>query len=145
MYGKGYGMPSSHAQFMSFFGVYLTLFLIVRHTPGATSHLVVRMVVLAVLAVGAVAVAASRIYLNYHTLKQVLVGSTAGVVCAVGWFAVTSFLREQGWIEWGLEMGIARLVRLRDLVVSEDLAEAGWLRWEEKRKLRRKAAMEKSH
>jgi len=30
MHGKGYGMPSSHAQFMCYFAVYLSLWLLVR-------------------------------------------------------------------------------------------------------------------
>ncbi|KFX87335.1 hypothetical protein V490_08336 [Pseudogymnoascus sp. VKM F-3557] len=33
MHGKGYGMPSSHAQFVTFFSVHLALFLLLRHTP----------------------------------------------------------------------------------------------------------------
>lgn len=33
MLGKGYGMPSSHAQFVAFFAVYLSLWMLVRHDP----------------------------------------------------------------------------------------------------------------
>ena len=33
MLGKGYGMPSSHAQFVAFFAVYLGLWVVVRHDP----------------------------------------------------------------------------------------------------------------
>ena len=75
------------------------------------------------------AVAASRIYLSYHTAKQVLVGYGAGAFSAIAWFLVTTLLRRQGWVEWGLSTEGARLLRMRDLVIEEDLAEAGWERW----------------
>lgn len=139
MNGKGYGMPSSHAQFVVYFAVYLSLFLFFRHVPvqrgsRTTSDLPGRITALFTLCFGSGIVAASRIYLNYHTPKQVLAGCAAGVACAFAWFLVTDFLRTTGWINWILDLRIARHFRIRDLVVSEDLAEAGWQRWEEKRK-----------
>jgi dolichyldiphosphatase len=48
---------------------------------------------------------------------------------AVGWFCVTGLARRWGWVEWGLETRLARSVRMRDLVVMEDVADAGWVRW----------------
>ncbi|KAJ5566808.1 hypothetical protein N7535_006114 [Penicillium sp. DV-2018c] len=142
IYGKGYGMPSSHAQFMTFFSVYLTLFLLFRHSQASASSypnvaVLLRILVMLGLCIGAAAVAASRIYLNYHTPKQVFAGCAAGFVCACGWFMITSLLRRSKWIEWTLDTTISRLVRVRDLVVSEDLAEAGWQRWESQRLKRR--------
>lgn len=138
MFGKGYGMPSSHAQFMTFFSVYLTFFLLFRHSKASASSypnvaVLLRFLVMLALCLGAAGVAASRIYLNYHTPKQVLAGCAAGFTCACGWFLITSVLRRTGWIEWGLELTVSRLMRVRDLVVSEDLAEAGWQRWETQR------------
>lgn len=140
MFGKGYGMPSSHAQFVSFFAIYLALFLIFRHTfTYSTSRVISNFTVRAILAftlcIGAAGVAISRIYLNYHTPRQVLVGCTAGTVLAVTWFCVTGFLRTHGWIDWALDLSVARFLRIRDLVVSEDLAEAGWQHWNTRRKL----------
>ena len=82
------------------------------------------------------AVAVSRIYLNYHTPKQVLVGCSAGGVCAVCWFIATDILRKTGWLDWVLDTELARAFRMRDLVVAEDLVDAGWARWEERRKKR---------
>ncbi|KAK5704444.1 hypothetical protein LTS12_028304 [Elasticomyces elasticus] len=125
MFGKGYGMPSSHAQFVAFFAIYLSLFLVFRHTftystSRVVSNFTVRVVLAFILCLGAASVALSRIYLNYHTPKQVM----------VGWF-----LRSHGWIDWTLELSVARFMRIRDLVVSEDLAEAGWQRWNMRRRL----------
>lgn len=139
MYGKGYGMPSSHAQFATFFSLSLTLFLLFRHTPHpSATHTPItfpqRVLLSGLALLCAGAVAASRIYLNYHTVKQVLVGSGAGAGSALAWFIVTGLVRREGWVEWALELEGLRLLRVRDLVVEEDLAEAGWQRWEERRK-----------
>lgn len=141
MYGKGYGMPSSHAQFVTFFSLTLALFLLYRHNPklsrAPTSTSLSQRALLSLAALlCAAAVAASRIYLNYHTGRQVLVGSAAGAFSAAAWFASTMWLRRSGLLEWGLDTEIAKLLRMRDLVVEEDLAEAGWQRWEERRRLR---------
>jgi dolichyldiphosphatase len=138
MHGKGYGMPSSHAQFVSFFSVTLTLFLLFRHVPHPTDthtpftfggRFLLSLVALAC----AGAVAASRIYLSYHTNKQVIVGVAAGAACAFVWFGFTTYLRRAGWIEWALETWIAKMLRIRDLVVQEDLVDSGWARWVERR------------
>lgn len=139
MHGKGYGMPSSHAQFVAFFSTSLALFLLFRHTPkpATVSHTpfsMIERVGLSVLAiVGAGLVACSRIYLNYHTTKQVLVGCFAGVLSAFGWFLVTSITRQAGLVQWCLDLYIVRLFRVRDLVVEEDLCQAGWEKWEAKK------------
>ncbi|KAL3471787.1 phosphatidic acid phosphatase type 2/haloperoxidase [Aspergillus californicus] len=137
MFGKGYGMPSSHAQFVAFFAVYLGLFLIFRHYPTPASQgRLLRVFGSLGICLCATAVAVSRIYLTYHTTRQVLAGCAVGAVFALVWFQFTGVLRSYGWIEWGLDHSVARFLRLRDLVVSEDLAEAGWQRWETKRMLK---------
>lgn len=67
--GKGYGMPSSHAQFVGYFSTYLVLFLLFRHDPykanTSTTHVPTPLwqrTILAVTAVvGALAVAQSRV------------------------------------------------------------------------------------
>ncbi|KAF2797439.1 DOLPP1 protein [Melanomma pulvis-pyrius CBS 109.77] len=138
MHGQGYGMPSSHAQFVTFFSLSLTLFLLFRHVPHPTEtrtpFTLFQRFMISILAIGcAAAVATSRIYLNYHTPKQVLVGCAAGAIFAFAWFGFTTYLRRSGWVEWGLETFLARLFRVRDLVIQEDLVDSGWARWEERR------------
>ena len=142
MSGKGYGMPSSHAQFAAFFAASLSLFLLLRHKPNpAKAHApmtFMQRLLLSVLAcLGGSAVAASRVYLNYHTPKQVLVGVGAGIVSAFLWFGITTAIRQLGIMDWFLETQISNLVRLRDLVTEEDLVDAGWERWRDVRKLKR--------
>lgn len=140
MYGKGYGMPSSHAQFVAYFSISLTLFLLLRHTPPAKrtpTHTPLSLSVrigLSVLAlINAGLVAWSRIYLNYHTPKQVFMGCVAGAVSGVGWFLITTALRRSGLLGWALDHPLSRAIRVRDLVVEEDLCQSGWEKWELKR------------
>jgi dolichyldiphosphatase len=141
MCGKGYGMPSSHAQFLTFFSLSLTFFLLLRQRPSPPVPLsptipfalppYVRKIVVSLGAMAvAAAVSASRVYLSYHTSKQVLVGCTAGAVSAVAWFAATEWARREGWVEWLLGWWVMKLARVRDLVVDEDVWESGWREWE---------------
>ncbi|EME48147.1 hypothetical protein DOTSEDRAFT_147397 [Dothistroma septosporum NZE10] len=139
MLGKGYGMPSSHAQFVAYFSAFLTLFLLFRHDPNnhphaSNTHLPIplwqRLGLAALSLVSAAAVAQSRIYLNYHTPKQVYIGIGAGVSCAAAWFVVTSAARRFGVVDKILELPLMRWLRFRDLVVHEGLEDAGWGRWE---------------
>ena len=139
MNGKGYGMPSSHAQFTAYFSLYLALFLLVRHrplpaSPSHTPFTLWQRALLSVIALlGTVVVAWSRIYLNYHTPQQVLVGCGAGAFSAIAWFVVTETARRAELLDWVLETRLARESRMRDLVVEEDLVAPGWERWERKR------------
>ncbi|PGH00670.1 dolichyldiphosphatase [Blastomyces parvus] len=137
MFGKGYGMPSSHSQFVAFFSLSLTLFLLIRHVPDlSTNHspstFTQRAALSALACVCAGAVAVSRVYLNYHTPKQVLAGCAAGVVCGISWFSFSSYLRREGWIDWALDTQLARMARMRDLLIQEDPVEAGWQRWRDR-------------
>jgi dolichyldiphosphatase len=168
---KGYGMPSSHAQFAAFWAVSLTLFLLFRHRPtvagsGAAAPLgargrgttdkvkgtweayahrpwavAERALLSAAGVLLAAAVAWSRIYLGYHTAKQVLAGAVAGTVCAVAWFGTTAVVRRAGLLDWALGSAPLRLWRIRDLVVEEDLAQAGWEKWEERRRRTREGVL----
>lgn len=132
-------MPSSHAQFTAFFSLSLTLFLLFRHhpLPASSSHtpftISQRALMSSFAILGAAIVAWSRIYLNYHTPQQVLVGCGAGALSAVAWFVATELVRRIGLLDWFLDTGVARLARMRDLVVQEDLVAPGWERWESKR------------
>ena len=158
MHGKGYGMPSSHSQFLGFFGVYISLFLLFRHrSPAAPSQLqktfpkfpipsstIQHAIVSFLFIILAGLVAISRIYLSYHTPRQVLVGSAAGTIAAFAWFAVTTWLRRSGWIDYFLDTTLAQALRVTDLVVEEDLLDSRWERWERKRPERRAKAVNKT-
>lgn len=149
MHGKGYGMPSSHAQFVAYFSTFLILFMLFRHDPhnhpsASKTHVPIPMWQRILLSIAAVvcagAVAQSRIYLKYHKPRQVYVGIAAGMLCAVAWFIVTGIARRNGVIDWLLDLPPARWARMRDLVIHEDLVDAGWERWEARRMKRSSAA-----
>lgn len=151
IHGKGYGMPSSHAQFVFFWSVAVALFLLVRHRPPRVirnNHrpwsFAERFLVSLGVQVIAAVVAWSRIYLGYHTPKQVLVGCLAGAVSAVAWFCITAVARQVGLLSWALEDPLVRWFRVRDLVVEEDLCQAGWEKWEYRRMASRQKNSEKS-
>lgn len=141
-------MPSSHAQFVAFWSVSCALFLLVRHRPvdtparlrgrgGASSSrpwsVAERVAVSAAAAALAALTAWSRVYLGYHTPRQVVAGCAAGLLSAVAWFVVVEAVRYTGWLAWALDTPPARTLRMRDLVVEEDPCQAGWEKWEEKR------------
>lgn len=164
--GKGYGMPSSHAQFCGYFAASVVLFVMLRHSPSARARvtdakartsatgaatedevplsevytlqlhhprLTHTLLSLAAIA-SAVVMAVSRVYLYYHTTKQVIVGTAVGVAFAVGWFGLTEVARRVGLIEWILELDLVRMARIRDLLCEEDLVEIGWQLSERKKR-----------
>lgn len=124
-------MPSSHAQYAFYFATYLSLFLLFRQTPSPNSHPILLTLLILL---SASAVAYSRIYLTYHTSSQVLVGCAAGAGCALAWFCATAMARWMGVVEGVLEGEVMRWLKMRDLVVEESLEEAGWERWENRRR-----------
>ncbi|CAK7209168.1 hypothetical protein SCUCBS95973_000359 [Sporothrix curviconia] len=152
----GYGMPSSHAQFAGFWALTITLFLLVRYgsqktrggavsaaTAGAgaapvatpwhkrTSMSLFERVAASIAAfVIAFFIAWSRVYLHYHTPRQVLVGFAAGLVVSAGWFGVTSVARYTGLLDWGLQLPPAQYLRFRDLALDEDPLQPGWEKWQ---------------
>ncbi|XP_065332921.1 dolichyldiphosphatase 1-like [Cloeon dipterum] len=87
-----YGMPSSHSQFMWFFALYCALFILIRlhhmnNSSALESFWKIGLVCSCILL--AIIVSFGRVYLNYHSWKQVLVGSAVGVAFAIFWFAMT--------------------------------------------------------
>lgn len=93
-YGE-YGMPSSHAQFMGFFTVYLILFICLRQKQTyrtSIAKLVRSLLVLMLVFVNAL-VCISRVYLSYHTMLQVVVGQILGITLgSTAFFMVIQFL-----------------------------------------------------
>lgn len=83
-----YGMPSSHTQCMAF-AAFLRVLLLARgfsHKRAVTR--VVGLLESAVLLMLAAAVAVSRVYLGYHTSRQVEVALVLGASFAIIWFLV---------------------------------------------------------
>lgn len=81
--GNGYGMPSSHTQFMAFFAFYSYLHIGKYFKRNKESRYI--LVLLAAL------VAYSRLYLGYHTVWQVAAGLMVGVFFAYTWWAARKY------------------------------------------------------
>ncbi|CAK7267089.1 hypothetical protein SEPCBS119000_002361 [Sporothrix epigloea] len=151
----GYGMPSSHAQFAGFWALTIALFLLVRYesrkptradtgsdqVSGTTAvmqpwhkrtslSLFERTAASIAAFVVAFSIAWSRVYLHYHTPRQVLVGFGAGLIVGAGWFGVTELARRTGLLDWGLQLPPAQYLRFRDRMLVEDPLQAGWERWQ---------------
>ncbi|KAJ3162714.1 Dolichyldiphosphatase 1 [Geranomyces michiganensis] len=106
--GNGYGMPSSHSQFVAFFAAYTVIYSVKRLKFG---HAVWKPLICASAILMALLVAYSRIRLRYHTPKQVLVGLTVGTLFALVWdiFAHSVLLPAID-----LDSAVARWLLLRD-------------------------------
>lgn len=134
--GKGYGMPSSHSQFMGFFAVYVSLYLSNR---GIRKHFFLRCTRVAIIIAVSTGVCVSRIFLAYHTVLQVLVGAIIGILYGTCWFWMFSVLRRYGVVDWTLDLRLSKYFWLKDTVL-DDALEQEWLLWNEARTKRPKSA-----
>ncbi|KAJ1891507.1 hypothetical protein LPJ66_006880 [Kickxella alabastrina] len=119
--GDGYGMPSSHSQFMGFFVVYVAMFLETRVTTKAAHKLIVQ--------VGAIALCVpiifSRVYLGYHTFLQVLGGSAVGLVAGFAWYQfIERVVYPSGIVDMFLDTAICKWLLIRDSQHVVDIAQA---------------------
>jgi membrane-associated phospholipid phosphatase len=82
--GDVYGMPSGHTQFQAFAAAYISLWALSGRWREPSALL--RWAVVAGCWASVACVGSSRLYLHYHTLRQVAVGGALGVVLATLWF-----------------------------------------------------------
>lgn len=109
-YGLTYGMPSAHSQFMGFFAAYF-MCNVWKRVPMKKNH---KLLVNGLLAVAAVLVAFSRVYLWYHSAQQVLVGLVVGVLAGVLFYPIVSVARDIGLVDWVLGWPIVRVFYVKD-------------------------------
>ncbi|KAI8822687.1 phosphatidic acid phosphatase type 2/haloperoxidase [Fimicolochytrium jonesii] len=106
--GKGYGMPSSHSQFVAYFAFYITIYAFTRFTFQSRAWK--PLITIAAMSMAGL-VAYSRIHLTYHTPPQVLVGLTCGALFAGLWFAFCNWVLAPAI---DLDSSVARWLLLRD-------------------------------
>ncbi|KAF9189733.1 hypothetical protein BGZ50_000602 [Haplosporangium sp. Z 11] len=100
--GDGYGMPSSHSQFMAYFATY-------------TAILMYR-----------------SVHLYYHTWQQVAAGTICGCLFAAGYYYITNrILRPMGLFTWVVNHPWARRLYIRDTDMVDDLARFDWEMWQQ--------------
>ncbi|KAJ2705822.1 hypothetical protein FB645_002103 [Coemansia sp. IMI 203386] len=118
-FGDGFGMPSSHSQFMGFFAVFVVLYLQCRITTNRVHKILVQLG-----AVGlSVPVIISRVYLGYHTLPQVCAGAITGIASGLFWFwFLENVVYPSGIVDFVLESGISKWLLLRDSRNIKDIA-----------------------
>ncbi|KAM9904144.1 hypothetical protein OXX69_007669 [Metschnikowia pulcherrima] len=108
--GLGHGMPSAHSQFMGFFASFF-LCVVMLQTPGTRVH---KAGMAAFLIVTSAGVAFSRVYLQYHTAPQVVVGVAVGVLWGLVYFIILSLARDVGLVDWVLSWRIVRYFSVKD-------------------------------
>jgi dolichyldiphosphatase len=109
---ESHGMPSSHAQFM-FFACTVLCFASIWRSPA--SNAVARLLQVAeilALLIMSVVVAASRVYLGYHSVHQVVAGAALGVALGGAWASIAHYVSP-------LYAKIARLAICRMLDVQD--------------------------
>ena len=89
--GDVYGMPSGHTQFQAFAAAYITLWALCGRWREPS--LLLRVLTVVACWASVACVGASRLYLHYHTTKQVAVGGALGVALATVWYAGVERLR----------------------------------------------------
>ncbi|OUM61644.1 hypothetical protein PIROE2DRAFT_45030 [Piromyces sp. E2] len=108
---SGYGMPSSHSQFMFFFATYCILYMFLKLKMKNNIWKYLLSVILICIAS---TVAFSRYYLYYHSAKQVLTGITLGIISGTCWFYIVNSIIRPRWFRPILEHPISRFLLLQD-------------------------------
>jgi dolichyldiphosphatase len=80
-----YGMPSSHASFTFYIGIYLILQIVA--IPSTKLSTIYKFFYSMFWFVPTVGVGFARVYLLYHSMEQVVVGAILGTVVAVLWYS----------------------------------------------------------
>jgi dolichyldiphosphatase len=119
---KDYGMPSSHAQFMGYILAYLIALLRyhVRFTEGSSRSLpisekVLKGICFTMLISVSFLVIFGRVYLNYHTPSQVLVGFICGTMMGNLWFYIYQQCLQWGWIDRLCRLTLAERLMIKNL------------------------------
>lgn len=118
-------MPSNHSQFVAFFTIYATLFILLRlnHIPSHNALPFERASrALLVLSCWAMAglVSIGRTYLLYHTTQQVVYGAGVGVLFGVAWFGVTHLVLAQ-YFSYIVSWRFSEFFMLRDTTLIPNI------------------------
>lgn len=84
-----YGMPSDHSQMMFYCSTFYILLIVFRFywkTFNRLNQIIGKSIMIIIATVSAILVAYSRIYLEYHTYEQVMVGAFIGIATGCVWF-----------------------------------------------------------
>ncbi|RCH98814.1 hypothetical protein CU097_014408 [Rhizopus azygosporus] len=129
--GDGYGMPSSHSQFIWYFAVYGALYLV----KNISFHQSIWKVLISnLMLLLAILVSISRVYLGYHTLNQVIAGSCIGTCFGICWFALVQLIYSTGIIDTIIDSPLAKMIYLKDMRMIDNVVEWEYQQWEKTNK-----------
>ncbi|KAF8448908.1 hypothetical protein L210DRAFT_3609402 [Boletus edulis BED1] len=139
---NGYGFPSSHSQYMGYFGAFLTCHMYFRHRFASCGYPLLdrafRIIVYLVIVSWVALVAYSRLNLLYHTPHQVIWGLGIGISLGAVHYVLTELLpytcplsifgRARAAI---LAHPVANWIQIRDgwVVWNDGGRETEWKRW----------------
>ncbi|KAJ1773526.1 hypothetical protein IW140_002024 [Coemansia sp. RSA 1813] len=117
--GDGYGMPSSHSQFMTFFVTFTVVYLETHITTNAIHK---RAVQAGAIALGLL-VMVSRVYLGYHTTLQVIAGGIVGICSGCVWlWLVERAIYASKFVDIVLDWPVCKWLLIRDSRNVQDIA-----------------------
>ena len=104
-------------------------------TRTRKTALVIRVLQSVVVLCGASLVCMSRIYLRYHTTRQVLAGAGTGGFLGLAWYITVIVLRSTGLVDWVLHWRVVEMLWFKDGDIGSlehDLYEE-WMEWRAQR------------
>jgi dolichyldiphosphatase len=75
----------------------------------------------------------TSIYLGYHTLNQVLAGSSVGILFGCVWYGTTCYCYTTGLVDYIVELTIAKKLYLRDMRSIDNVAKWEYQQWQKQR------------
>jgi len=110
-----HGMPSAHAQSFFYFMTYLAIFVILKsQMPGSQNVRSIRhRFFVLIQLISAILVAYSRIYLYYHTIAQVVVGSLIGTIFGCIWYYFVNYQFIK-YVPFIIDQPLAKYFLIRD-------------------------------
>ncbi|KIK85606.1 hypothetical protein PAXRUDRAFT_35418 [Paxillus rubicundulus Ve08.2h10] len=129
---SGYGFPSSHSQYMGYFGAFLMCHVYFRHRFASTGCPLLDQLFRCFVYLGLITwvgvVAYSRLHLLYHTPHQVIWGLGIGVSLGIVHYVVTELLPHRRPLS---VFGRARAAVLTHSVASWIQVRDGWAIWDD--------------
>lgn len=144
-------MPSSHSQFIWYFAVYGTLYLMKNISFHQSiwkvliSNLMLLLAILVSISRWIITLlkldcifiywlVCYRVYLGYHTLNQVIAGSCIGTCFGICWFALVQLIYSTGIIDTIIDSPLAKIIYLKDMRMIDNVVEWEYQQWEKANK-----------
>ena len=118
-YRHDFGMPSDHSQFMAFFALYVVNWLWSSRVKWHHQALLKSVLACAVPCLS-VTVMYSRVRSGVHSVEQVLIGGSIGLLCGIAWTVLAQTLVRPKLYPWLCASTIGQLLLVTDYGSLED-------------------------